>query len=327
MTARSQPPVEPLSRSAWDRVEARLFERLDAGEHLAEPPAPVAPVGRARLWLGGAAFAAAAALALVWQLSPPPSPLASDTAVVPAPVLAPQPLPRDTTHIVTNGAPTRTTIGETTLILGAESEVHVDGADDSGWLVRLDRGEVDCEVAPRNGRPPFVVQAGETRVTVVGTRFTVTREGFAARVRVREGLVQVASGANQLRLGAGEQWPPEPAMTAPEQRPAPAGPLPRAQARARKAVPAPQAATPGDRFEKAARLEADDPEAALALYRSLGRGKGRWAANALYAEARLELERGRPDRARVALRRYLERHPNGQNSSDVRSLLERIDER
>jgi hypothetical protein len=326
MTARAKPPVEPLSRAAWDRVEARLFERLAAGEHLAEAPVPVAARRPARLWLGVAAFAAAAAaLALTWPLSPRAVPLASDTTVARAPV-ASQPLPRDMAHIVTNGAPTRTTIGEATLILGAESEVHVGGADESGWLVRLDRGEVDCEVAPRNGRPPFIVQAGETRVTVVGTRFSVVREGSAARVRVREGHVQVASGANQLRLGAGEEWPSEPAVKPPDQPPAPADPSPPANPLVRKARHA-HAATPGDRFEKAARLEAADPEAALGMYRSLGKGKGRWAANALYAEARLELERGKPDRARAVLRRYLKRYPSGQNASDVRSMLDRIDGR
>jgi hypothetical protein len=28
------PPIEPLSRPAWDRVEAGVFERMNRGEHL-----------------------------------------------------------------------------------------------------------------------------------------------------------------------------------------------------------------------------------------------------------------------------------------------------
>jgi tetratricopeptide repeat protein len=79
------------------------------------------------------------------------------------------------------------------------------------------------------------------------------------------------------------------------------------------------------RFDRAARLESKDPRAALAIYHSLARGRGPWAANALYAEARLELELDHPQRAERLLRRYLSRHPRGLNAPDVRKLLERIE--
>ena len=76
-------------------------------------------------------------------------------------------------------------------------------------------------------------------------------------------------------------------------------------------------------FNRAARLESKNPRAALAIYRDLARGKGPWAANALYAQARLELELGHSERAKRLLERYLERHPRGLNAPDVRELLER----
>jgi hypothetical protein len=327
MSLRVKPPVEPLSRAAWDRVEAQVFERLDRGEHLVTPTAEVAKRLPARLW-AGAAIAAAAAIVLFW-LGQASAPLAN--APVAAEV-AERSIPTDTAHITTTDAPTRTTIGEATLTMGARSEAHVAGSDAGGWLVRLDRGEVDCEVAPRNGRPPFVVQAGETRVTVVGTRFAVLRDGLQARVRVREGHVHVESGAHDVMLGPGEAWPSDPPTISSDDLPelaAPAldPPSTPTKARGRQAQllrrTAP-ARAPGERFEQAAQLEASDPDAAIAVYRKLAAGQGPWAVNALYAEARLEFERGRPQRAATLLRRYLARYRNGSNVGDVEALLKRI---
>lgn len=317
MNAPVKPRVEPLSKPAWERIEAGVFERLDRGEHLL----PSQPVEVARpspwLWRSAAALAAAAAIALWWQWPAGQWPAAPVVVQAPAAVepssVAARPAANEGTHIVTTTAPTRTTIGEAALTLAAESEVHVAGSDADGWQVRLDHGEVDCEVAPRHGRPPFVVQAGETRVTVVGTRFTVIRDGGTAQVSVREGRVQVSSGPHQLSLGPGERWPAEPAASDADE-PDELEELPTKTQRSSAA-----------QFAKAARLEATSPDRALGIYRKLAKGKGRWAANALYAEARLELERGREERALQLLRRYLTRHPSGPNGSDVRSLLERLE--
>jgi hypothetical protein len=73
--------------------------------------------------------------------------------------------------------------------------------------VVLDRGTVTCEVAPRRGRPPFVVDAGEVRVQVVGTRFTVTRGSGETSVGVDHGVVEVAVGGVVTVLHDGERWP------------------------------------------------------------------------------------------------------------------------
>jgi hypothetical protein len=167
-----------------------------------------------------------------------------------------------------------------------------------------------------------VVQAGATRVTVVGTRFSVQRAGAETRVSVTEGRVQVDSGGEHLLLGPGESWPkPGPSAAPPEPAEVEAEPIeaepPAAHSKAR--------AHAQQRFDRAARLESKDPRAALAIYHSLARGRGPWAANALYAEARLELELDHPKRAERLLRRYLSRHPRGLNAPDVRKLLERIE--
>jgi hypothetical protein len=76
------------------------------------------------------------------------------------------------------------------------------------------------------------------------------------------------------------------------------------------------------RYEQAARLEASEPAAAIAIYRELARGKSVWAANALFAQARLELDRGRKAEAVRLLETYLRRYPGGNNAADARALLE-----
>ena len=57
-------------------------------------------------------------------------------------------------------------------------------------LIELQQGEALFEVA-RDPSRPFVVRAGDRRVVVVGTIFSVLREGESFRVVVREGEVRV----------------------------------------------------------------------------------------------------------------------------------------
>jgi transmembrane sensor len=56
--------------------------------------------------------------------------------------------------------------------------------------VWLDRGEVFFEVAHRQGRP-FIVHAGDRKITVLGTKFSVRRDGEKVIVSVLEGRVRV----------------------------------------------------------------------------------------------------------------------------------------
>ena len=349
-----QPSVEPLSRQAWERVESRLFERLGRGEHLPSQNITVRGPAPVRIWLGAAALALAATV-LLWlgldllhhDKSPvvattPHTPLsaphgtgphgtasqgtASQGTGVSAAVGSTRAeahaeghaaaqaaaLQNESARISTTSAATRTTLGETELTLAAESDVRVTGSDAQGWLVELLEGRVDCEVSPRRGRPAFVVQAGETRVSVIGTRFSVERAGESARVSVREGHVRVEDGNTVILLGAGERWPEKSAV------PPPIGASKsRSRAVRRNSDPLQES------FDRAALLEASDPDAAARIYANLSKTRGPWAANALYAEARLELGRGHTERARALLQRYLTRYPKGVNARDVRALLAR----
>ena len=187
--------VEPLGDPRWTRIERGMFSKLDR-------PLAVERATRVSgrlLWAGGAcALAAAAAVAVV--LGRPLSG-ASSTARTAAPRAS------DPVRLVTTSSPSRFTIGESSLWIEPSSLVLVSGDDEHGVDVVLDRGTVTCEVAPRRGRPPFVVDAGEVRVQVVGTRFTVTRGAAETSVGVDHGVVEVAVGGVVTVLHDGERWP------------------------------------------------------------------------------------------------------------------------
>jgi ferric-dicitrate binding protein FerR (iron transport regulator) len=320
-------PVEPLSRPAWDRVESRLMASLARGEHLA--PASQAPPRRIRAGVQGAfAALAIAAAGLLWFNSPfhhaTQEPRAETAALAPPSASEPTtPASVDGSRIVTTTGPVQTSIGDSELVIADHSALRVHGDDQRGWLLSLESGQVACHVAPRRGRAPFVVEAGDTRVTVVGTRFVVTREADGARVGVEEGIVRVDSRGQSVQLLPGDSWPhdaAEPAVTPPEPEP-----KQHARSKASRARATTGASAAQRRFEQATRLEATDPEAALRLYRDLSHREP-WAQNALYAQARLEVELGRPSAGRD-LNGYLKRYPNGPNAADVKALLRNLSAR
>jgi TolA-binding protein len=91
--------------------------------------------------------------------------------------------------------------------------------------------------------------------------------------------------------------------------------------------PASNAADPPSRqaqYERAARLEAADPEGALAIYRRLGEGNDAWAANAVFGAARVAIERGTGGEAEELLTDYLQRFPRGSHGAEARDLLASI---
>jgi hypothetical protein len=77
-------------------------------------------------------------------------------------------------------------------------------------------------------------------------------------------------------------------------------------------------------YESAARMESQNPEGALALYRKVAAGSGAWAANALYAAGRLQADRGRRGEAARLLDEYLARFPSGPNARDAKDLRETL---
>lgn len=80
--------------------------------------------------------------------------------------------------------------------LGADSAIAV-RFDDDGRHVRLRRGEAMFDVRRDTARP-FEVRAADTRVLVLGTRFTVKAAPDAVRVDVIQGVVRVAKTESPL---------------------------------------------------------------------------------------------------------------------------------
>ncbi|MCH4269660.1 MAG: FecR domain-containing protein [Brevundimonas sp.] len=107
-----------------------------------------------------------------------------------------------------------TTVGEQRVVqladgssvrLDTGSRIRVRFAQDQR-LVELEAGQAMFDVASDRERP-FVVQAGQARVTAVGTVFDVRRNAGGASVTLVSGVVEVASGRNgrATRMSAGQQ--------------------------------------------------------------------------------------------------------------------------
>lgn len=308
-------PVEPLSEKRWEAIERGVLDRLDAPAERAEPRGRRIPV----LVLGIAASLAVAA-ALAFAMLPATSAPAANRLA--------------STRIATELASAETSLGEVSVTLAAHSELTAVGGDSDGWLVVLEHGTATFEVPPRRERPSFVVQAGSTRVEVVGTRFTVSRTESVS-VSVDHGRVRVLDGAREWELEDGGRWPVEVTSASPDavvSVSTPGAPdalgepeAMRAPVRAPEVARLPEAPrslpSARERFDEAASLEARRPDDALALYAALESEGGPWAANALFARGRLASELGRRSIATAALERYLDRHPDGPNAEDARALL------
>lgn len=80
--------------------------------------------------------------------------------------------------------------------LGADSAISV-RFDDTGRHVQLRRGEAMFDIA-HNPNYAFDVRAADTRVTVLGTRFTVKAAPEAVRVDVIQGVVRVSKAESPL---------------------------------------------------------------------------------------------------------------------------------
>jgi hypothetical protein len=319
--------IEPLSEVRWARVERAILEATaasaekGAGRQASQSLRSYAPPARWRpaaalLVLAGALATIAGGLA--WR------------AVVP------QGGREGATRVETAAIGSRVEFGESTIDVGPTSAVRLAGDDARGIVVTLDRGRVECDVAPRRERPPFVVEAGGVEVRVIGTHFVVARTGDAVAVDVQRGEVEVTSGGVRALVPAGLRWPPSAAAADSAETPSPPASLspasPAASESAREPAARPasgpaarsSAASPREQYEAASRLEAAQPGAAVALYRELAHQGGAWGENALFAAGRLEADRGDHDDARRLLRDYLARYPGGPNANDARQLLDRL---
>jgi hypothetical protein len=303
--------VEPLSEQRWSRIERELFERVGRGEANADAPAEC--VGVRLRWRMSAALVLAGAVAAIggaaaWHALGP----SREVATAPS-------------RISTEAAGSHVSVGESVLDLAAQSTLLVSGDDAHGVVVILERGRVEVEVPPRLGRPSFVVEAGDVHVRVVGTHFAVARNAADVVVEVQHGVVEVSEGTSHVDVHAGERWPAIASSTSL----APSAPPTATTEAIPTATPSASAVSsalpkPRDLYESASRLEASRPDQAIAIYRDLAAKGGSWGMNALFAQARLEMDRGHHDEARRLLRDYLARYPAGPNANDARQLLERV---
>lgn len=181
MSLRDRIPVEPLAPERLDRLEQRIVAA--AAPALARP-------ARHPVWPWGFALASAAAAALaVYALRPAPH----------APAAPPVGVSTDAGATID--------LGDATIRVGPATRFDINRGG-GGIDVRLDHGEVSLDVAPRRGRPPLWVHAGDVGVRVVGTAFTVTRAPDAGEVAVEvtHGTVEVHRGGVIAKVTGGERW-------------------------------------------------------------------------------------------------------------------------
>ena len=165
------PPTPPLADAAVARIERGLFAALDA-----RPLAPARPWVSRRRGLALAGVAAAAALFAVREGR------RGDALPARAQLGAAQlgTAQLGTAQLSTTSSGSRIAIAGATLDVAPQSAISFGGGRGGAVVVVLDRGTVTCEVAPRAKRAPFVVEAGATRVTVIGTRFSVHLTEFSS---------------------------------------------------------------------------------------------------------------------------------------------------
>lgn len=308
--------VEPLEDARWERIERGLRDRVAAGEARERSIERGSSVRAPILLLCGAAATIVGAVA--WEKLRPAQHVESTVA---------------TTTIETRDAPSHVQITGATLDVEAHTGARVDSSNDRGVLVLLDHGAVEFDVTPREGRPPFVVRAGDVDVRVVGTHFRVEREDSVTHVRVDKGVVEVEASGKTVRVAAGASWPETArattAATAPE-APTPIASVVKPLTPATTTTVATTASvvvaqpSPRERYDRALTLEATRPDEASAIYRELAAGSDSWAMNALYAEARLDLERGNKTSARALFAEYVRRYPTGPNANDARDLAAKL---
>ncbi len=290
-------PVEPMAESKWARIEKKVMGEI----HVDGSRAPKKP--RVTKWIVAVVVPVAAAAAFVlYARTPHETPGA---------------------RIVTTDTTSRLEIDQSVLDIGPSSAATVTH-ETSGVVVKLEHGRVECEVAPRKTGQSFVVLAGDVRVRVVGTHFAVAR-GDDTSVDVQRGAVEVTSRGVVATLHAGDHWS-TPLVVATAAAPVVtiaepvATEAPKVQATATASAELP----PQREFEIAAGLEKSDPDRATAMYEKLVKRGGSWGENALYAEGRLEIDRGHVARGRQLLQTYVAQHPRGANVEDARALLERV---
>jgi transmembrane sensor len=343
------PQIEPLSEAAWARVERGVWSQLDAERPAGHPP----PAPR-RWWLAAAPLAAAAAVAVL-VIAVRRAPTAFDEPARVVTGAAPSSVLFGDSHIELAAA--------TALVMSHEAEhPTVTLERGAAWFTvapRLSRPAFIVRAGDAMVRvvgTKFRVSRSEERIAVevdhglVDVNFRGSEVAIGGGQRWSSeapGRILAAAAPPAIEAGApapvtASPDPETPAAPPPEAapparphrpaHPAPAHPAhPSAGSAGARPEPRAQAAEPeapkGDRdgaeYDRLAALEPASPAAALAGYLALARGTSRWADPALFAAARLAVDRRDP-RAETLLIVYLERFPSGANAADARQLLARV---
>jgi transmembrane sensor len=307
----------PANDARRDRIERDVFAQLGAIRTATRTDEIVAFKAKARWtpWLATASVAVAATIAVVMLWKRPAGP----------PVTGPQ-SPME--WKAPDGG--TFTYGDAVMVAGKDTKVLASTAPDGTITLDLDRGSVDCDVEPRPGRAPFRVVAGDVRVEVIGTRFTVSRKASGVRVDVTRGKVKVRDQNGEYLVAAGETWPaslaagsdiPDDAGT-PEESELEMPEMPVGSHKAAK-----RTATPRDPSEAAYKqamvLMTSDIPAAERAFQTLAKGNNRAARGALVWLSDIESDRGHTDAAIGYLDEHDRRFPNSTEAEEV--AFKRID--
>ena len=157
--------------AAWTKLQGRIADDEGRGR--------VIQFATVRRWLAAAAVLTGLFFAARWWLSPSQERFVADAGFVSAAL-------SDSSHVVLSP---RSTLNA---LIGSKREVDLNG-------------EAYFEVQ-RDEAHPFVIDAGDVEVTVLGTAFTVSAYDTvkSVLVRVREGRVQVVNGTDTVVLTAGQ---------------------------------------------------------------------------------------------------------------------------
>ncbi|HVJ15648.1 MAG TPA: FecR family protein [Polyangiaceae bacterium] len=180
----------PQPERDWTALEAGFFARLE--DPIEIPKKRIHPATYAAF-----AVAAGVAVALYFRPHTEPIPLLTE---VPAATTETSPLNAIAGDALAPGSELRTTAealrvehsGRALWTLEPDSSARL-RRDGELIVIELASGSVDAEVTPDQTPETFVVEAGDVRVAVHGTKFRVERRGESVDVSVREGVVSVSS--------------------------------------------------------------------------------------------------------------------------------------
>lgn len=168
----------PAQRQAWDEVSALLGALREPARQVREAQRARWRRPRLRVWASAAAVLLAVGLLSLY--SPWPDRWRADYATA------------------TGESRNLSLADGSQLQLNTDSAVQIDLRPNERRVTLL-RGEAWFEVSADAARP-FVIRSGEGWVKVVGTRFSVARQGAQTRVRVAQGKVQVSADGEQTVL-------------------------------------------------------------------------------------------------------------------------------